>query len=218
MKALLLLFVCTAAAAAAPIAVVESGATTGRAWTPMPAQAWTPGAPAGGAVLTVDRADVRQEVLGFGSCFTDTSAYNAIVFMNDAVRAQFLEALWGQSGLGFSIGRVHINSPDYAFETYNHDNVTDDFALAHFDHNVSYDRQRVIPLIHAARAVAAGWTTDPIRLFGSPWSPPGWMKNNNNMINSDAVCLKADAPGGSYVQTWAKCVGCPGPVPPYFGR
>lgn len=192
--------------AAAAIAVVESGAS-GRTWAPRPTQAWNGGAPPpGGLVVTVDRAQVQQEVLGFGAAFTDTSAYNAIVFMDAPTRSQFVEALWGASGLQFSIGRVHINSPDYAFQTYNFDNVTDDFALASFDDNVTYDQQRVIPLIRAARAVTAGWTSAPLRLFGSPWSPPGWMKRNGNMINSDAVCLKDDVPAGSYVDTWARYI------------
>ena len=58
--------------------------------------------------------------------------------------------------------------------------VTDDFNLSQFDHTLAYDQQRVIPLIRLAMAKAATWTDHPMKLFGSPWSPPGWMKNNNN--------------------------------------
>ena len=191
--------------AAQPISLVESGAS-GRTWTELPKQSW--GAASSPSVnLVIDRSSKKQPIIGFGAAFTDTSAYNAMVFMRPAVRAQYLEAMWGESGLGWSVMRVHINSPDYAFQSYNFDNVTDDFALTHFDKNLTYDQQRVIPLIRAAREVSAGWTLDPILLFGSPWSPPGWMKNNNNMINSDAVCLKNDtAAGDSYAQTWANYI------------
>ena len=192
-----------AAPAAAPISVVESGAS-GLEWAPRPAQAWAPGAsPSAATTISLDRAAVRQEVLGFGSCFTDTSAYNAMVFMEPALRESFVEALWGQSGLRSSVMRMHINSPDYAVHSYNYDNVTDDFALAHFDRSLAYDAQRVIPLIRLAAAKAASWGGPPLRLFASPWSPPGWMKTNNNMINSAAVCLKEDAAAGSYKQAWA---------------
>ena len=58
------------------------------------------------------------------------------------------------------------------------DNVTDDFALVHFDTALTYDSQRVIPLLHAAKATVKEAWGDDVWLFGSPWSPPGWMKNN----------------------------------------
>jgi len=154
----------------------------------------------------MDRGALRQEVLGFGSCFTDTSAYNALVFMEDSVRNAFVEAMWGESGLRSSVGRMHINSPDYAVHSYNFDNVTDDFNLVHFDKSLTYDQQRVIPLIRLAKEKVEAWGGHPIRLFGSPWSPPGWMKNNNNMINSDAICLKNDTSEGSYRQVWANYI------------
>jgi glucosylceramidase len=84
--------------------------------------------------------------------------------------------------------------------------VTDDFALEHFDHTLAYDHQRVMPMIKRAMATATEAWNDPIKLFASPWSPPGWMKTNDNMINSNAVCLKNDTAKGSYKQTWANYI------------
>ena len=189
-----------------PIAVTESGAS-GRQWATLPSQSWTPGTQPAHPALALDRTTLRQEVLGFGSCFTDTSAYNALVYATPDMLDQLLEAVWGESGLRSSVMRMHINSPDYAVHSYNFDNVTEDFALLHFDSSLAYDRQRVIPLIKLAQAKAASWTTHGIKLFGSPWSPPGWMKNNDNMINSDAVCLKNDtAAGDSYAAVWARYI------------
>lgn len=192
---------------AAQVSIIESGAS-GAQWATMPAQSWSSQPPSSGLVIAIDLSQMRQEVFGFGSAFTDTSAYNAMVYMTPGTRATFTEALWGETGLRASVGRVHINSPDYAVHTYNMDNVTDDFALAHFDANLTYDEQRVLPLIREAQAKVAAWGGAPIRLFASPWSPPGWMKSNNNMINSDAQCLKNDtAAGGSYRQAWASYIG-----------
>lgn len=55
-------------------------------------------------------------------------------------------------------------------------------------------------MIRGAMAVAQF----PLRLFASPWSPPGWMKTNGKMINSLIPCLKDDLPSGSsYAATWA---------------
>lgn len=191
---------------AGPVTVVESGAS-GLTWASKPSQQWVDGTPDALKAFTVDRSAVRQEILGFGSCFTDTSAYNSMVFMTPEIQSQYIEAFWGESGLRASVMRMHINSPDYAVHSYNYDNVTDDFSLANFDSTLAYDSQRVIPAIKLAMAKVASYTTHPIKLFGSPWSPPGWMKNNNNMINSAAVCLKNDtASGDSYRQTWANYI------------
>ena len=46
-------------------------------------------------------------------------------------------------------------SADYSYETFNYDDVRDDFSLAHFDHNLTYDQQRVIPMIRRALATAS---------------------------------------------------------------
>ncbi len=40
-----------------------------------------------------------------------------------------------------------------------------------------------------------------IKLFGSPWSAPAWMKNNNDLAGKGS--LKGE-PGGEYYKAWAK--------------
>jgi glucosylceramidase len=206
-------------------------------------------------VVAYNRTEHKQHVMGFGSAMTDTSAYNAMVWMNDETRDDFFEALWGKTGLGellnplvmmhtvwcevfvvywwlptthytsppfsslqtcrlgyailagLSLGRVTLNSADYSYVSFNYDNHTDDFALKHFDHTLAYDHQRVVPMIKRALSTAAAAWNDTIKLFASPWSPPGWMKQNGNMINSAPVCLKDDtAAGNSYKQTWANYI------------
>ena len=39
-----------------------------------------------------------------------------------------------------------------------------------------------------------------IKLFGSPWSPPAWMKTNHKFNESGS--LRGEV-GGDYYQTWA---------------
>ena len=189
-------------AAAGDISVVRSSAD-GEQWAPQPALSW--GADfASARVVGVSTGTRKQEVLGFGACMTDTSAYNTIVWMNETVRAQLVEAYWGASGLGYTVSRMHINSPDYAFMSYNLDNVTDDFALTHFDTALTYDHEHVIPLLKLASAAAS----EPIKFFGSPWSPPAWMKKpcaccHDMICSAEAPCLRDDVPGGSYYAAWA---------------
>jgi glucosylceramidase len=200
----LALFAAAAApsAAQAQISVIRSSAS-GEKWAPQPSLAWRAATPSSGANVSILRA-LKQTLLGFGAAFTDTSAYNAIVLMNESSRREFVDAYWGPRGLDFALGRVHINSPDYAFASYNLDNVSGDWSLLHFDAGMAYDSQRVLPLMRLAQAAAGA----PLRLFGSPWSPPAWMKKpcqccHDMICSAAAPCLLDDAGGRSARATWA---------------
>ena len=43
--------------------------------------------------------------------------------------------------------------------------------------------------------------THELRLFGSPWSAPKWMKTNNDLSHGGSI--KGDV-GSEYWQIWAK--------------
>ena len=58
--------------------------------------------------------------------------------------------------------------------------------------SVSHDKQFRIPFIKQALAAAGGKLT----LYGSPWSPPAFMKDNNNMLRGGK--LKPE-----FYQSWA---------------
>ncbi|HJY21357.1 MAG TPA: glycoside hydrolase family 30 protein, partial [Hanamia sp.] len=66
-----------------------------------------------------------------------------------------------------------------------------DAALNTFD--ISHDKEFKIPLIKQAIAVANGQLT----LLASPWSPPAFMKTNNNLLHGGK--LKPE-----YYSSWAK--------------
>ena len=70
--------------------------------------------------LTIARTTRAQTMLGFGAAFTDTAGWN-VNRMNAATRSAFLEAGWGETGAGWTLMRVTINSADYSFQTYNFD-------------------------------------------------------------------------------------------------
>jgi hypothetical protein len=53
-----------------------------------------------------------------------------------------------------------------------------------------------IPFIQKAKAMSQ----QDVKLFGSPWSAPGWMKTNKNMTGNGTLIGQ---PGGKYYQTWA---------------
>jgi len=124
----------------------------------------------------------RTPILGFGAAFTEASALNYQSLSEDGKTA-LMELLFGRSGLGYSLGRVHINSCDFSVESYNFDDVDGDFELKHFDVNVTHDAQKdgmIDMILRATTFFNQEWSDGvdgQFKMYASPWSPPGWMKN-----------------------------------------
>lgn len=131
-----------------------------------------------------------QEIIGFGGAFTESAAYT-FYRMEPEKRKDILRKYFDpDEGIGYSIGRVHINSCDFSLGNYTY--VKDnDSELASFD--ISREEQWVIPLIREAEAVRK----DRILLLASPWSPPGWMKSNGEMNHGGKLLPQ-------YMEAWAR--------------
>jgi len=117
-----------------------------------------------------------QRIRGFGGAFTEAAATN-FQKLPAAVQAKVMEAYYGETGLKYNLGRVHIGSCDFCLDSYNFDNVTGDYSLQHFDRSVRRDQGTVIPLIRLANQTAGG----RLQVLGSPWSPPAWAKVARNV-------------------------------------
>ena len=86
-------------------------------------------------------------------------------------------------GLGYVMGRVPMGSCDFALKSYSYSNVSNDTSLEHF--SIEHDLKQMLPLMHRA-ANASG---QKLKLVASPWSAPGWMKDNGEMVCGIATCL-----------------------------
>lgn len=140
--------------------------------------------------LTVDKNKVFQKIIGFGGAFTEAASYT-LSRMEKNLREEVVNKYFDPvEGLGYSIGRVHINSCDFALENYTY--VKDhDVELKTFD--VSREYKWVIPFIKAAENMRG----KGINLLASPWSPPAWMKTNNEMNHGGKLLPE-------YADTWAR--------------
>ena len=124
----------------------------------------------------------RTPILGFGAAFTEAASLN-YQSLSETGKTALMELLFGKSGLGYALGRVHINSCDFSVESYNFDNVDGDFQLKHFDMNVTHDAQKdgmIDMILRATAFFNQEWsdgTDGQFKMYASPWSPPGWMKN-----------------------------------------
>ena len=133
--------------------------------------------------LVIDRSEIFQEITGFGGAFTEAAAGNWRT-LTESDQAEVIKRYFAspeEGGLGYTVGRVPINSCDFGpgewWRTYSFDDVDGDVSLAHFDTTVSHDvSSGIIPMIQAAQAAIKGAGRGELTLFASPWSPPHWMK------------------------------------------
>jgi len=137
----------------------------------------------------VDPNKTFQTVMGIGGAITDASAETFSKIPKDKQK-EILDAYYDvNKGIGYTLARTTIHSSDFASGSYTY--ITEgDKELKSF--NVLHDQQYRIPLIKQAIAAAGGKLT----LYASPWSPPAFMKDNNNMLKGGK--LKPE-----YFQTWA---------------
>jgi len=127
-------------------------------------------------IVFVDPDKTYQTYLGIGGAITDASAETFYKLPADK-QQEILKAYFDkQNGIGYTIARTNINSCDFSSDSYTY--VKDnDSSLQSFD--IAHDRKYKIPLIKEAMKAAGGKLT----FFASPWSPPSWMKDNNDMLH-----------------------------------
>lgn len=119
----------------------------------------------------------KQEILGFGGAFTESSAYT-YAQLDAAGKAVAMERLFGKSGLRYNFCRICIGSSDFSLDQYDYlaPGATN---LESF--SIERDRRYVIPMIHDAQAAAKA-AGEEIVFFASPWSPPAFMKDTGSRV------------------------------------
>ena len=137
----------------------------------------------------VDPAKTFQTILGIGGALTDASA-ETFAKLPGPKQLEILNAYFDpRIGIGYTLARTNIHSCDFSSGSYTYVDEGDK-GLKSF--SVSHDKQFRIPFIKQALATAGG----RLNIFGSPWSPPAFMKDNNNMLHGGK--LKPE-----FYQSWA---------------
>ncbi|MBN1414101.1 MAG: glycoside hydrolase family 30 protein [Bacteroidales bacterium] len=131
--------------------------------------------------IIVDYNVQFQIMEGIGGALTDASAETYYKMPPDK-QDEILEAYFdSQKGIGYSFCRTHINSCDFSSESYAYADVPGDTSLVNF--SIAHDLKYRIPFIKKAIEKTGG----NLKLFASPWSPPAWMKTNNNMLRGGSL-------------------------------
>lgn len=142
-------------------------------------------------VISIDTANVFQSIDGFGYSLTGGSAYLINQKLSTEQRAILLEELFTDKGIRINYLRVSVGSSDldaYPFTYSDLPKGKTDKALKNF--SLAEDQKNVIPVLKEILKL-----NPTIKIMGSPWSAPAWMKDNNS--------LKGGSLKPEYYQTFA---------------
>ncbi|USN99538.1 MAG: glycosyl hydrolase [Phycisphaeraceae bacterium] len=160
------------AASRAPGQVTWISSTADEPWREMNAPAFVAADPATPPEIRIAPGRTFQSIDGFGGAFNELG-WQALNHLSASNRDQVMQALFGDDGCAFNLGRIPIGASDFGIDWCSADDTPGDVALEHF--SIDRDSQYLIPYVQAAMAVRPG-----LSCWASPWSPPAWMKANNN--------------------------------------
>ncbi|WP_240543822.1 glycoside hydrolase family 30 protein [Spirosoma foliorum] len=125
--------------------------------------------------IHVDPAQTYQTIDGFGYTLTGGSAM-LLSRMEATARAKLLKELFSTEGKGIGVSylRVSIGASDLDEQVFSYDDLPageTDPTVAKF--SLAPDQQYLIPILKEILAI-----NPTIKIMGSPWSPPAWMKSN----------------------------------------
>ena len=146
-----------------------------------------------GPTIHVDVKQTYQSIDGFGYTLAGGSAM-LIHQMTANARAALLRELFSTSGksIGVSYLRVSIGASDLDDRVFSYDDLpagTTDPTLAKF--SLAPDQDHLIPVLREILTI-----NPTLKILGSPWSPPVWMKTTGT---SKGGSLKLD-----YYDTYAQ--------------
>ena len=129
--------------------------------------------------IDVDTAQTFQLINGFGYTLTGGSAY-LINKLSSAERSSLLQELFGsnENSISVSFLRISIGSSDLNASVFSYDDMPagqSDVNLTQF--SLLQDTIDLIPVLKQILAINPN-----IKILGSPWSPPVWMKDNGSSI------------------------------------
>ena len=144
-------------------------------------------------VITVDTSIQYQEIDGFGAALTGSSAYLLNQHLIPEMKTLTLHDLFDpDQGIGISYLRVTMGASDFSLSDFSYDDRPDgetDFTLEHF--SLGQDLEDVVPVLKDIFSI-----NPEIRVMGTPWSPPAWMKTNGSLkggkLKEDCYAVYAD--------------------------
>ncbi|MBP6182309.1 MAG: glucosylceramidase [Flavobacterium sp.] len=149
--------------------------------------------------IEVDDSRIFQSIDGFGYTLTGGSA-QVINELNPQKKQELLQELFGnnENSITISYLRISIGASDMNTTPFTYDDLPSgqtDVDLDKF--SLAPDKNDLIPLLKGIVAI-----NPKIKIIATPWSPPVWMKDNNNFVGGS---LKTEY-YGVYAQYFVKYI------------
>jgi glucosylceramidase len=127
--------------------------------------------------IYVDETKAFQSMDGFGCTLTGGSAM-LLQKMKAEERSAILKELFAtdKNNIGISYLRICVGASDLDDHVFSYDDLPvgqTDLKLTKF--SLAEDQKYLIPILKQILAINPN-----IKILGSPWSPPTWMKTNDN--------------------------------------
>jgi glucosylceramidase len=153
---------------------------------PQPPVSFAPGTSSQLPSIFISESQTGQTIEGFGASMTDSAAYLLNEVVPKTGLGGVIESIFGRTqGIGVSFLRNPMGASDIARSIYSYDDLSygaTDPSLASF--SVAHDQVDILPLLAQAKAI-----NPQIKMLGTPWSPPAWMKGNDSMLGGTSATL-----------------------------
>ena len=126
-----------------------------------------------GTVLTL--GDEKQEIRGFGCCFSELSAL-ALNDLSEKDKQSTLDEFFLEENCNFNFCRTPIGASDFATSFYSYNETDGDYEMKNF--SIDRDKKLLLPLI-----LEGVKRQKDMQMFASPWCPPLWLKTHNAYSN-----------------------------------
>jgi glucosylceramidase len=135
--------------------------------------------------VTVDPSRTYQRMDGFGASITDSSAVVLSRLGHKQLDATMTDLFSPTRGDGLSFLRQPMGSSDFtaSAQHYTYDDVPageTDYGMRHF--SIAHDRRQILPLLRQALKL-----NPRIKVIGTPWSPPAWMKTSQSLVGGKLI-------------------------------
>jgi glucosylceramidase len=142
----------------------------------------------GTSTIIIDTSTKYQVINAFGGCFCEQGAKTLKAVDTILAKSVMKELFDTTSGCKFNVCRMPIGANDFTIQTstlnrwYSLDETSNDTAMTNI--SIARDKIYLIPYIKSAMVFRPN-----LKIWASPWSPPKWMKVND------------DVPAANFIQT-----------------
>lgn len=133
-----------------------------------------------GIILDIDDSITYQTIDGFGASMTGSSAYLIQTQLNSTQRDQLLNDFFTDTGISLSMLRHSIGASDFNLSSYTYNDIPQgqtDPMLNNF--SLGNDLNHLVPALQETLI-----KNPSLKIIGSPWTAPAWMKENYTLNGS----------------------------------